>query len=60
MAHGPTEATHTIHIDNFLDERNPLVILLSLFSVTRYFIGWNPMIPEWEDDSIPNIDLESE
>ena len=55
----PNEKTHAIIFDDPLNPNEPLIIMLLLNGVGGYFLSRKPRASEYEDDSIPHIDMTS-
>ena len=55
----PDEKTHIIIVDDLLNPNEPLVILLKLKGITSYYPSREPKESEYEDESIPHIDMTS-
>ena len=54
------DKTHTIIVNDMLNPNEPLIIPLSLKGVPNYFLSRKPKAIEYEDESIPHIDMTSE
>ena len=59
LAEDTDEKTHAIIVDDPLNTNEPLIIPLVLKGVTSYFMYRNPIASEYEDESIPYIDMTS-
>ena len=57
LVEDPYERTHTIIVDGLLNPNEPLVIPLALEGVASYFPYRKPKASEYEDESIPYIDM---
>ena len=55
----PDEKAHAIIVDDPLNPNYPLIIPLVLKGVTMYLPSRNPKASEYEDESIPHIDMTS-
>ena len=55
----PDEKAHEITVDDPLNPNYPLIIPLVLRGVTMYLSSRNPKASEYEDESIPHIDMTS-
>ena len=56
----PDDKTHAIIVDDPLNLNETLIIPLSLKGVTIYFTSRKPKASEYEDESIPHVDMTSE
>ena len=59
LAEDQDEKTHSIIVDDPLNPTEPLVISLSLKGITSYLLSRKPRVSEYEDESIPHIDMTS-
>ena len=57
LAEDPDEKAHAIIFDGPLNPNEPLVILLALKGIASYFLSKNPKASEYEDESIPYIEM---
>ena len=57
FAEDPDNNTHAIIVNGMLNPNTPLLIPLVLKGVTSYFLSRKPRAGEYEDDSIPHIDM---
>ena len=55
----PYEKTHAIIVDDPLNPNKPLVVPLAFKGVTSYFRSSKTRASEYEDESIPHIDMTS-
>ena len=60
LAEDIDEKTHSIIVNDPLNSNKHLIIPLVLKGVTSYFLSRNPRSSEYEDESIPHIDMVSE
>ena len=60
LAEDPYKKAHAIIVNDPLKPNKPLIIPLVLKGVTSYFPSSNPRESEYEDASIPNIDMTSD
>ena len=54
------EKTHAIIADDPLNPNEPLIIPFALKGFASYFLSRKPKVSEYEDESIPHIDMTSE
>ena len=57
LSEDPDEKTHTTIVDEPLNPNKPLIILIVLKGFTSYFPSRKPRASEYEDDSIPHIEM---
>ena len=60
LAEDPDEKKHAIIVNGPLNPNEPLIIPLVLKGFNTYFTSRNPRASEYEDKSIPHIDITSE
>ena len=60
LAKDPNENKHAIIFNEPLKLNQPLIIMLVLNGVTRYFPSRKTISSEYEDELIPYIDMTSE
>ena len=60
LAEDPDDNTHAIIVSDPLNPNQPLIITLVLKGVTRYLLSRKPRVSEYEDESIPHINIISE
>ena len=60
LADDPDDDIHAIIVNDMLNPNEPLIIPLSLKGVPNYFLSRKPKAIEYEDESIPHIDMTSE
>ena len=60
LAEDPDENTHSIIVDDLFNPNEPLVIPLALKGITIYFLSRKARVCEYEDETIPHIDMTSE
>ena len=60
LAENPDDKSHAIIVDDSLNPNELLIITLVLKGVNSYFLSSNPRASEYEDESIPHIDMTSE
>ena len=59
LAEYPYGKTHTIIVYDTLNPNEPLISLLELKGVKSYLLSSKPKGSEYEDESIPQIDMKS-
>ena len=57
LAEDPDEKTHEIIVNDPQNPNEPLIIPLVLKGITSYFLSRKPKASEYEDESIPHIDM---
>ena len=60
LAENPDKKTHAIIFSDLLNPNQPLTIPLLLKGVRSYFPSRKPRASEYEDESIPHIDMTTE
>ena len=60
LSEDPDDNTNAIIVNYTLNPNQPLIIQLILKGVTSYFPSRKPIEIEYEDESIPHIDMTSE
>ena len=60
LSEDPDEKTHAIIANDMLNLNEPLIILLALKGVTSYLLSRKPKESEYEDESVPQIDMKRE
>ena len=60
LAEDPEEKTHSIIVDDPLHPNETLITPLVLKGITSYFPSRKPRASEYEDESIPHIDMTTE